>query len=204
MISIQKLKHIGHQKSGDGFKVELQGNLDGDFPFYKVSDTNIKGNEMYLSASNNYLNNKIIEKYRFHIFPKDTIIFPKIGAVIKLNKRRIAQRECCIDNNMMGLILSSKDIPEFVYFYMILVNFDLYCSDGTIPSISESQVGQIIFISPPISEQKNIISILIKKLTLQEKLISIEKRRAKTLIEYRQSLISSVVTGKVCVTRNMI
>ena len=42
-------------KSGDGFKVELQGNLEGDFPFYKVSDTNIDGNEKYLSISNNYL-----------------------------------------------------------------------------------------------------------------------------------------------------
>ena len=201
---IKKLKHIGYLKSGDGFKIELQGKSEGDFPFYKVSDTNIKGNEMYLSTSNNYLNSKIIEKNRFHIFPKNTIIFPKIGAVIKLNKRRISQSECCIDNNMMGLILTSREIPEFVYFYMILVNFDLYCSDGTIPSISESQVGQITFVSPPISEQKNIVDILNKKLTLLEKLVFIEKKRVKNLIEYRQSLISSVVTGKVRVTRNMI
>ncbi len=201
---IKKLKHIGYQKSGNGFKVELQGNLEGDFPFYKVSDTNIDGNEKYLSISNNYLSNETVDKNRIGIFPKNTIIFPKIGEVLKLNKRRIALRECCIDNNMMGLILSSKDIPEFVYFYMTLVNFDLYCSDGTIPSISESQVGQIIYISPPIQEQKNIIETLTNKLKLQEKIILSEKRRIQTLIEYRQTLIFSFITGKVRVSEDMI
>ena len=201
---IKKLKYIGDQKSGDGFKVELQGNLEGDFPFYKVSDTNIDGNEKYLSISNNYLNKDIVDKNQVGIFPKNTIIFPKIGEVLKLNKRRIALRECCIDNNMMGLILSSKDIPEFVYFYMTLVNFDLYCSDGTIPSISESQVGQIIYISPPIHEQKSIIETLTNKLKLQEKIVLSEKRRIQTLIEYRQTLIFSFITGKVRITEDMI
>ena len=202
--SIRRIKHIGNIKSGDGFKVELQGNSSGEIPFYKVSDTNIEGNEKYLSTSNNYLSKFEVTENRIRIFPKNTILFPKIGAVLKLNKRRIAQCACCVDNNMMGVTIESNDLPEFVYFFMTIVNFDLYCSDGTIPSISDSQVGRIDFVSPPISEQKMILEILGTKLGTLDKIVSNVIRKKNALIEYRQSLISSLVSGKVRFTEDMV
>jgi type I restriction enzyme S subunit len=52
-------------------------------------------------------------------------------------------------------------------------------------------------IVPPIEEQKIIIDYInIETLKIDE-LISIEKRRIDTLKEYRQSLISEVITGKI-------
>jgi type I restriction enzyme S subunit len=53
---------------------------------------------------------------------------------------------------------------------------------------------------PPLSEQHQIVSYLDEHTQLIDKTISVEQRRIDTLKEYRQSLISEVVTGKRKVT----
>jgi len=201
---VKTLKRIGDRKSGDGFKIELQGKEDGKVPFYKVSDTNLNGNEKFLIAANNYLDEDEITDNQLRKFPPNTIVFPKIGEVLKLNKRRITTKECCIDNNMMGFIPCSEDLTKFIFFFMILVKFEWYCSDGTIPSISGAQVGMIPFISPPPEEQKNIISKIEHELEKLDRLVLLEQHRSNKLSEYRHCLISSLVTGKVRVTEDMI
>lgn len=202
--SVKTLKRIGKRKSGDGFKIDLQGREDGQVPFYKVSDTNHVGNEIFLTISNNYLNEEEVKNNKLRKFPSNTIIFPKIGEVLKLNKRRISIKECCIDNNMMGFLPFSEDLTKFIYFFMTLVNFEWYCSDGTIPSISETQVGNIPFISPPKEEQNHIVSKIEQDVERLDRLVLLEQQRTNKLSEYRQSLISSVVTGKVRITEDMV
>ena len=202
--SVKTLKRIGNRKSGDGFKIDLQGREDGQVPFYKVSDTNHVGNEIFLKIANNYLNEEEVKDNKLRKFPSNTIIFPKIGEVLKLNKRRITIKECCIDNNMMGLLPFSEDLTKFIYFFMTLVNFEWYCSDGTIPSISETQVGNIPFISPPKEEQNHIVSKIEQDVERLDRLVLLEQQRTNKLFEYRQSLISSVVTGKVRITEDMV
>ena len=44
----------------------------------------------------------------------------------------------------------------------------------------------------------------LSKVKLQEKIVLSEKRRIQTLIEYRQTLIFSFITGKVRITEDMI
>jgi type I restriction enzyme S subunit len=55
---------------------------------------------------------------------------------------------------------------------------------------------------PPHSEQQQIVSYLDEQTQLIDKTISVEQRRIELLKEYRQSLISEVVTGKRKVTND--
>ena len=57
---------------------------------------------------------------------------------------------------------------------------------------------------PPMSEQQKIASYLDEYTQLIDKTISIEKKRIQLLKEYHQSLISSVVTGKIRISEDMI
>lgn len=65
-------------------------------------------------------------------------------------------------------------------------------------------LDQISIFLPPLSEQNRIHGFLIKKLTVYENVVKLLKKQLELLSEYRQSLISSVVTGKVRVTEDMI
>jgi len=57
---------------------------------------------------------------------------------------------------------------------------------------------------PPVKEQENIVQQLGRKISYDYGLIDKELKRVELLKEYRQSLISSVVTGKVRVTEDMV
>ena len=62
--------------------------------------------------------------------------------------------------------------------------------------IYSKQLKEIRLGLPPLEEQQQIVEYLDKQTQLIDKTISIEEKRIKLLKEYRQSLISEVVTGK--------
>ena len=59
------------------------------------------------------------------------------------------------------------------------------------------QFGQIPLVFPPVNEQDKIVNYLDRKTKQINNLISTERRKIELLKEYRQSLISEVVTGKI-------
>ena len=59
------------------------------------------------------------------------------------------------------------------------------------------QFGQIPLVFPPVDEQDKIASFLDRKTVYIDELTSEEQRKIELLKEYRQSLISEVVTGKI-------
>ena len=73
-----------------------------------------------------------------------------------------------------------------------------------IPQITVEQVQNNIILIPPLNEQEKIITELDQKCLLFEKLIVKLNKRLSLLKEYRISLISSVVTGKVRISEDKI
>ena len=59
------------------------------------------------------------------------------------------------------------------------------------------QFGQIPLVFPPVDEQDKIVNFLDHKTQQIDELISTEHRKIERLKEYRQSLISEAVTGKI-------
>ena len=73
-----------------------------------------------------------------------------------------------------------------------------------IPHVDENFLKNIELYLPPIDIQKKVIKNLEIKLSKLIKLRSYHFDKFLLLKEYRQSLISSVVTGKVRIMENMI
>jgi type I restriction enzyme S subunit len=70
------------------------------------------------------------------------------------------------------------------------------------PNFGPTHLNQLVIPVPPISEQHQIVSYLDEHTQLIGKTISIEEKRIELLKEYRQSLISEVVTGKIDVCQD--
>ena len=69
-------------------------------------------------------------------------------------------------------------------------------SGSTFPSVTSDDVNNYVICSPPINEQQQIVEYLDEQTQLIDKTVSVEEKRIELLKEYRQSLISEVVTGK--------
>jgi len=116
-----------------------------------------------------------------------------IGAVSILKVCSTVNQACAVITPRYGLLY------EFLY-YFLLGNKEKLLSDsvgGGQPNVSQSILKSQIIAFPSNNEQKEIIILLNERLALIEKDIEIFNKENKLLKEYRQSLISNVVTGKV-------
>jgi restriction endonuclease S subunit len=77
---VKKLGDIGSFRGGNSFPTIYQGNIEGCYPFFKVSDMNNNGNEVFMVSANNYISELTQKKLCITVFPKGSIVFAKVGA----------------------------------------------------------------------------------------------------------------------------
>ena len=193
---IAQLRFFGKFVSGTGFPHEDQGKIFGDYPFFKVADTNEKDNEIYMNNSENWISEEIRIKLKAKIAPKNSILFPKIGAVLLKNKRRILTTESIFDNNMMAFYPYSKQF-KFWYYLFLLIDFKEIVNPGPVPSLSDDKLKEFRIIVPSETEQKIILDFLDIETSKIDLLMINLKNIIEKLQKYRQALISSTVTGKI-------
>ncbi len=136
------LGDISRIRAGAGFPEAEQGELEGAYPFYKVSDMNRAGNEEYLTAANNYISDAVQKRLGAFVFPAGTIVFPKVGGAIATNKKRVLSMESCVDNNIMGLMPDvDKVSPDFLHELMRATDIYEFSNKANPPSITQATVS---------------------------------------------------------------
>ncbi|MZR62907.1 restriction endonuclease subunit S [Alcanivorax sp. DP30] len=144
---------------GNAFKDKYQGVRSGQYPFIKVSDMNLEGNERFIIKASNWINEEIRSEAKVKLFPSKSVVFAKVGAALLLNRRRILTRQTAIDNNMMAAIPNSDD-DNFLYYVLQDVDLGEIVQGGALPSVNQSQMKDIPALVPPFPEQQKIAAIL--------------------------------------------
>ena len=135
---------IAEVRSGWGFPLSEQGLTTGDVPFYKVSDMNLLGNEVIMTQANHYISVNSVNRLGIKPAPAGTIVFPKIGAAVATNKKRVLSVESAYDNNVMGLIPGPQVMSRYLYHWMQTFNLSELANDsGAMPSIRKSEAEEL-------------------------------------------------------------
>jgi type I restriction enzyme S subunit len=156
---------------------------------------NNKGNIIFMSTSNNYISEYVVKKIGATIFPKNSIIFAKIGAAIFLERKRILSTNSCIDNNMMGFIVDKHQANyRFIYYKLIQTNFGKLSSTTALPSLNGNELGELdTFLPTDLREQEEIARIISD---MDGALEALERKRDK----YKQlkvGLMQQLLTGRI-------
>ena len=190
------LKRLGRFKSGAGFPIDQQGHSDEEFPFLKVSDMNLAGNEKFMHSWNNSVSQNTVKALKAPIFPTGAIVFPKVGGAMLTNKRRVLTRRSCIDNNLMACVVNSAD-PDFVFLLLRHLDFASITKPGPVPAVSEREVSEIRIAYPPsLNEQRVIVGRVDVATTNIDTAVASIRAQIELIKEYRTRLIADVVTGK--------
>ena len=116
-----------------------------------------------------------------------------------------------VNSNFTNLLRPNQDLldPKFGVYLL----YSSYTGGGTVRNIKQTTgiqnldmegfLSDVVFI-PPLTEQRRIWEFLDQSTEQSLTLIEKNLRKIYLLREYRQSLISSVVTGKVLVTEDMV
>ncbi len=189
------LKRLGVLKSGVGFPIEQQGHQDQEISFFKVSDMNLPGNDIFMNTRNNSVSRNTAATLKATIFPVGTIIFPKVGGAMLTNKRRVLTHPSSIDNNLMGCIVTRGD-SDFTLLLLRHIDLAVIAKPGPVPAISEGELGDVRVALPPLAEQRAIVERLDKATAAIDAAAARACRQIELLQEYRTRLIADVVTGK--------
>ena len=189
----RKLGEIGFFKNGNGFPLKYQNMTEGSIPFFKVSDFNNRGNEVFMLNANNYITNKIRIEIGANLIPANAILIAKIGAAIFLERKKIVFSESCIDNNMMAFIPSQAD-NLFVYFLFQTFKLSDYANTTALPSLSGKDIlEKNIYLPKDISEQTSIAKIL----TDMDKEIAILEQKLEKYKKIKQGMMQELLTGRI-------
>lgn len=187
------LKKVAEFRSGWTFPKGEQGTSEGVYPFYKVADMN--NSFMYMKKADNYISEETAKKLKCKPAPKGTIIFPKVGATMGTNKKRILTTASCYDNNIMGLIANGIEQSYLYYLISRITLLDFANGTGAVPSLDKNRMENYLVPVPPIEVQKEIVRILDNFTNLTAELTAELTARQKQYEFYRDTLLTFDVHG---------
>jgi type I restriction enzyme, S subunit len=174
------------------YPTEIVEDIDG-VPFVKVDDLNRTTDQYYLDSCEL----SVQETSSVPPLEKNMLLFPKRGMSIFKNKIVICRMKPYIDPNLMGVnVYKTRNLKYVMYFIKNRGLGDI-CDSSTIPQINNKHIYPLRFTSPPLPEQQQIVTYLDQKTQEIDQSIQTEEKKIEHLKEYRQSLISNVVTGKI-------
>ena len=134
-------------------EIELMNS--GEIPYFKVSDMNHVLNSKYLNYTTLFLNKGC------KTYPKNTIVFPKNGAAIATNKKRLLAQESVVDLNIGGVYLNTNELLyEYLYLYFLNIDFKVYTRRGAVPTLDIAELKSLKISIPPLPEQSRIVEEL--------------------------------------------
>ena len=171
-----QLADVAKCEGGSAFSPSLQGRKQGEIPFLKVSDMNLPDNTWFMSTANNYVDFLDAASITGKVKPKGSVIFPKVGAALHTNKKRLLTASAYVDNNVMAVWTTDPNrcSPAYLYLYFLTVNLSDLANPGPLPSINSGKVYEQQICLPPRKEQDKIAAVLWKlqtSINIQDKLV---------------------------------
>lgn len=101
-----------------------------------------------------------VRKYSLRLFPKGTVVFPKSGASIRLEKRAILPVDAYVVSHLCALLPSLATVePTFLFHLLRATHFADDKADGY-PTLTLTEIKSKLVPLPPLSEQRTIAHVL--------------------------------------------
>ncbi|OFR82636.1 hypothetical protein HMPREF2865_10885 [Neisseria sp. HMSC073G10] len=180
---------LGYCLSGIGFSENEQGGENG-IPFFKVSDMNLSGNEVYLRKANNYVTQEQIDKQRWQVIQQlPCIFFAKVGAALLLNRKRLVNTPFLLDNNTMAFILDSSLDNYFMKTLFDTIDLPALAQIGALPSINAKDIEKnIVFIPTP--KEQTAIGNFFRQL---DETIALQSAEVEKLNQLKKGLLAAML-----------
>jgi len=170
-----KIKYLGQINSGDTISSNLIES-EGEFPVYG--------------------GNGIMGYYKDFNFSHRVLSIGRVGE--KCGNVHLVHEKCWINDNSLVLDKKNENVNMNYLFHSLKTrDLNIIRNQNTQPLITGTMVKNESIPFPPLSEQQQIIEHLDIRTKEIDDLVSLEQRKIDVLKQYRQSLISEVVTGKI-------
>ena len=195
---IMPIKYIAKTNSGSTPK-NIKGKSNNKSVIKWVRTTDLSDRTDYVYDSSEYLSKEEFESASCPWLPQHTVVVAMYGGAGTIGKVGILGIESTINQALCSL--ESKGVEHYKYLYYTIKALRPYwmklaASSRKDPNISQDIIRNMKVAVPPFTEQEDISNYLDKKCASIDSSISKAQHQVELLQEYKQSLITEVVTGK--------
>ncbi|GAA3495382.1 hypothetical protein GCM10019016_024820 [Streptomyces prasinosporus] len=180
--------------SGVGFPHQYQGKSSGAHPFLKVSDLKSGVSGYRLVTAQNWVGQTDLVSLSARLAPKGAIVFPKVGAAMLKNPRRLLNLSAAMDNNLMAVVPNLGE-SRFWLYALSTVDLGEIAAGGALPYVNEGQIRDLRIPFPGIEEQRRIADFLDAETSRIDKLVGTLQRERDLLAERRTAGVVAAVSG---------
>ena len=174
--------------------------IDEGIRFIRITDINEDGS-LKPDDGKYLLSENVPEEF---LLNKHDVLFCRSGHTVGKSYLHTSEGQFTSGGYLVRFNFRNYEESKFI-FYLSKTHFywdwiKLNTVVSTIENVNWDKYQNFIYPKPPVLEQQKIVEFLDEQTEIIDKTISIEEKRIELLKEYRQSLISEVVTGKRKVT----
>lgn len=124
---------------------EFLGQEDG-LLLIKVSDLNAAGNEVAIRTAKLWTPSRSAAKGGV-IAPSGSVVFPKRGGAIATNKKRVLERDCVLDPNLMAVAPKPKSniSNNYMRTWFELIDLASISSGSSVPQLNKKDLAPLAF-----------------------------------------------------------
>jgi type I restriction enzyme S subunit len=180
-----------------GLNTSSENYTEDGIRFVRITD--ISEDSLLIEDNGKYLDVKDVPQE--YLLNKYDVLFCRSGHTVGKSYFHLLDGDYTSGGYLVRLNFGSYVESKFVIYisksnyYWDWIRLNTIVS--TIENVNGEKYNNFTFPLPPLSEQEHIVSYLDEKTSQIDKTIDIEKKKIELLKEYRQSLISNVVTGKI-------
>lgn len=126
-----------------------------------------------------------------YLYDGEAVLFGRKGTIDR--PIYVNEKFWTVDTMYYAIPLSTGD-GKFVYYLGTLLPFNKYQTSTALPSMTQTILGDMKVILPPLPEQQRIASYLDKKCEEIDELIALQEKMIEQLTEYKQAVITEAVT----------
>lgn len=162
----------------------------------KVSDMNREGNEIELRVA--ALEKLIDAQMAFsRCAPPGTIVFPKRGAAIATNKKRLTAEWSVFDPNVIGVVANESVNARLLFHWFQTFDLRTITEPGPTPQLNKKHLDPLPLPIPgTVDEQREIVAIL----DAIDRKSDLHRRKCAVLDELFKVLLHKLMTGEIRVS----
>ena len=205
---VSRLDFLSSIKGRIGWKA-LKADEYVDDGFIFLSTPNISNKKIDFDNVNYITQERYNESPELKLKQEDVLLVKDGSTLGVTNFVRELPKEATVNSSIAILkVFNDKIVPEFLYWFVsgyFIQNIIQRIKGGMgVPHLFQSDIKKFLILLPSIQEQYKIINVLNEEVGQLDNSIQFEKNKIKLLKEYHQSLIYSVVTGKVRIMEDMV
>jgi len=159
----------------------------------KVSDLNLPGNETRFVMAN-LIKRLSADFASKRLVPADTVIFPKRGAAIATNKKRLTTTWTVLDPNLIGLRAKDSLDAEFLFHWWQTFDLRKITDPGPTPQLNKKDLVPVLIPLPKEIDEQREIAVAIS--CIDSKMHS-HQRKHSALTDLFRTLLHQLMTAQI-------